>query len=308
MKAGIKELTGFRTSLESAREEKKKPYLQAGRIIDAEAKRIAAELIALEDPLKAAKKKVDDRVERERQERIARLQAKVDAIKAMPGQVRGKSSVEIEAMIDRVGEIDVMHDFFDLTREAVAAKDAAMNELTQMLGERLEFEVNEKARLQAEAERAELQRQLKAQQEENDRILREQQAEMQRQQDEIKRQQQEMQRQQDEMRQQREALERAQAALQQPAPAAEVAQVEAPVEVVAAKPAPATSKAKPDNRPWHAVVTDKSALIAAIAAGFGTEDLLIVDQAALDSLANDKRKALELPGVVAEPVPATHAA
>lgn len=308
VKDGIKELTTLRTRLEAVRKEVKEPYLQAGRIIDAEAKRITTELTTLEEPMKAAKKVVDDRVERERQERIARLQEKVDAIKAMPGQVRGKSSEEIEAMIDRVGEIDVMHDFFDLTREAVAAKDAAMNELTQMLGERLEFEVNEKARLQAEAERAELQRQLKAQQEENDRILREQQAEMQRQQDEIKRQQQEMQRQQDEMRQQREALERAQAALQQPAPAAEVAQVEAPAEVVAAKPAPATSKAKPDNRQWHAVVTDKSALIAAIAEGFGTEDLLIVDQAALDSLANDKRNSLELPGVVAQPVPATHAA
>ncbi|MDH1341873.1 DUF1351 domain-containing protein [Ectopseudomonas oleovorans] len=308
VKEGIKELTTLRTRLEGVRKEVKEPYLQAGRIIDAEAKRITTELTTLEEPMKAAKKEVDDRVERERQERIARLQAKVDAIKAMPGQVRGKSSQEIEAMYDRVGEIDATHDFFDLTREAVAARQAALDELTQMLTERLEFEVNEKARLQAEAERAELQRQLKAQQEENDRILREQQAEMQRQQDEIKRQQQEMQRQQDEMRQQREELERAQAALQQPAPAAEVAQVEAPVEVVAVKPAPATSKAKPDNRQWHAVVTDKSALIAAIAAGFGTEDLLIVDQAALDSLANDKRNSLELPGVVAQPVPATHAA
>ncbi|WFS20597.1 DUF1351 domain-containing protein [Pseudomonas sp. 905_Psudmo1] len=307
VKEGIKELTTLRTRLEGVRKEVKEPYLQAGRIIDAEAKRITTELTTLEEPMKAAKKEVDDRVERERQERIARLQAKVDAIKAMPGQVRGKSSQEIEAMYDRVGEIDAMHDFFDLTREAVAARQAALDELTKMLTERLEFEVNEKARLQAEAERAELQRQLKAQQEENDRILREQQAEMQRQQDEIKRQQQEMQRQQDEMRRQREELERAQAALQ-PAPAAEVAQVEAPAEVVAAKPAPATSKAKPDNRQWHAVVTDKSALIAAIAAGFGTEDLLIVDQAALDSLANDKRNSLELPGVVAQPVPATHAA
>ena len=59
---------------------------------------------------------------------------------------------------------------------------------------------------------------------------------------------------------------------------------------------------------WHAVVVDKSALIAAIAAGFGTEDLLIIDQAALDSLANDKRQALQLAGVVAEPVPANKAA
>ncbi|RRV29627.1 DUF1351 domain-containing protein [Pseudomonas sp. o96-267] len=302
VKEGIKELTTLRTRLEGVRKEVKEPYLQAGRIIDAEAKRITTELTTLEEPMKAAKKEVDDRVERERQERIARLQAKVDAIKAMPGQVRGKSSEEIEAMLDRVGEIDAAHDFFDLTKEAMAARQAALDELTQMLADRLEFEVNEKARLQAEAERAELQRQLKAQQEENDRILREQQAEMQRQQEEMRRQQEELQ-------QQREELARAQAALQPSAPvAAEPAKSEAPAEVVAAKPAPTTSKAKADNRQWRAVVVDKSSLIAAIAAGYATEDLLIIDQAALDSLANDKRNSLELPGVVAQPVPATHAA
>ncbi|HEJ3062534.1 TPA: YqaJ viral recombinase family protein [Pseudomonas aeruginosa] len=55
---------------------------------------------------------------------------------------------------------------------------------------------------------------------------------------------------------------------------------------------------------WRARVIDKSALIAAIAAGYATEDLLIIDQPALDSLANDKRQALDLAGVVAEPVSA----
>lgn len=83
------------------------------------------------------------------------------------------------------------------------------------------------------------------------------------------------------------------------------AQAEAP-----AAPVPARGTGGPMRQAstWHAVVTDKSALIAAIAAGFGTEDLLIIDQAALDSLANDKRQALELAGVVAEPLPANKAA
>lgn len=83
------------------------------------------------------------------------------------------------------------------------------------------------------------------------------------------------------------------------------AQAEAP-----AAPAPARGNGSSMRQAstWHAVVVDKSALIAAIAAGFGTEDLLIIDQAALDSLANDKRQALELAGVVAEPVPASQAA
>ncbi|OLU22979.1 hypothetical protein BVH03_22295 [Pseudomonas sp. PA15(2017)] len=289
VKDGIKELTGLRTKLEAARKAAKEPHLKAGRILDDEAKRITAALVALEDPMKAAKKVVDDRIERERQERIARLQKKVDAIVAMPGQVRGKSSQEITDMLDRVGEIDAMHDFYDLTKEAVAARQAALDELTQMLADRLEFEVAEEARQKAEAERAELQRKFD-----------EQQAEMQRQQQEI-------QRQQEEMRLQREQLERERAALQ---PAAPTSASPAPVTGVEAKAAatePGLAKrTAQDNHLWRGVVTDKSALIAAIAAGYGTEDLLIIDQLALDSLANDKRAALELPGVIAQPV--NHAA
>jgi len=55
---------------------------------------------------------------------------------------------------------------------------------------------------------------------------------------------------------------------------------------------------------WIARIVNKSAFIAAIAEGLATEDLLIVDQPALDSLANDKGQALKLPGVVVEKAPA----
>jgi myosin heavy subunit len=274
VKAGIKELTGLRTSLEAARKREKAPHLQAGKIIDDEAKRITDELVALEDPMKAAKKEVDDRVERERQERIARLQQKVDAIKAMPGQVRGKDSTAIAEMIDRCGEIDASHDFFDLTQEARAAQQAAMDELTQMLTDRLAFE-------QAERQRNELAAQLAEQQEK-----------MRRQQEEMDRQREEMARQQQELDRQR----------QQFAPTAEIA----------AEPAPAASEPASNSAPsrpaptlqLRARVVDKSAFIAAIADGLATEDLLIIDRPALDSLANDKGQSLNLPGVIVEPVPA----
>ncbi|HIE0255194.1 TPA: YqaJ viral recombinase family protein [Pseudomonas aeruginosa] len=76
-----------------------------------------------------------------------------------------------------------------------------------------------------------------------------------------------------------------------------------------AAPAPAhtagySRSATAPTTQWIARVTDKSALIAAIAAGYATEDLLIIDQPALDSLANDKRQALKLPGVIAKPATA----
>ncbi|WP_431484170.1 hypothetical protein [Pseudomonas solani] len=272
IKSGIKELTGLRTKLEDARKREKAPYLQAGQIIDTEAKRITAELVQLEDPMKAAKKEVDDRVERERQERVARLQVKVDAIKAMPGAVRGKSSAEISEMIDRCGEIDTTHDYFDLTKEATAAQQVALDELTQMLTDRLAFEASEKQRKELEAQQAELQRKMD-----------EQRAELERQRQELDLQRREL-----------------AAAREAAAPAEAVGEVELLQEPVPCKGFATASR-------WRARVIDKSALIAAIAAGYGTEDLLIIDQAALDSLADDERQAMQLPGVIAEPVPASAA-
>lgn len=295
IKVGIKELTTLRTSLEAARKREKAPYIQAGQIIDAEAKRITEELVLLESPMKAAKKEVDDRLERERQERIARLQQKVDAIRGMPAQVRGKSSDEISAMLDRVGEIDASHDFYDLTKEAIEVRQAALDELTQMLTDRLAFEQAERQRIELEAQKAEMRRELEAQQ-----------AEMRRQQDEFRQQQAEMQRQREEFeRQQQELAAARQKLAEQDVPAA--VEPEAPKAEAAPAPVqikPAAKAAEPIDTQWRARVTDKSALIAAIAAGYATEDLLIIDQPALDSLANDKRQALQLPGVTAEPVPA----
>lgn len=288
IKDGIKELTTLRTSLEAARKREKAPYLQAGQIIDAEAKRITEELVKLESPMKAAKKEVDDRVERERQERIARLQQKVDAIKAMPAQVRGKSSEEISAMLDRVGEIDASHDFYDLTKEAVEARQDALDELTQMLTDRLAFEQTERQRIELEAQQAEMKRQMEAQQ-----------AEMRRQQEEMQRQREEIERQQQDLAAARQQLteQDASAAIEPEAPKAEAAST--PIQIK-----PAAKATESTDTQWRARVTDKSALIAAIAAGYATEDLLMIDQPALDSLANDKRQELRLPGVTAEPVPA----
>lgn len=190
IKSGLKELVGLRNRLEDARKREKAPLLLAGKIIDDEAKRITAELVKLEDPMAVAKKAADERIEREQKERIARLQVKVDAIKGMPAQVRGKSSDEIAEMIDRCGEIDTAHDFYDLTKEAQEAQAMALGELAQMLTDRLAFEQAERQRLELEAQQAELNRQLE-----------EQRAQLQRQQDEINRQREELARQSAELQQ-----------------------------------------------------------------------------------------------------------
>ncbi|UXJ54869.1 hypothetical protein [Pseudomonas citronellolis] len=106
----------------------------------------------------------------------------------------------------------------------------------------------------------------------------------------------------EEERQRLELEQQETATAQQPDPVAEP-------EPAPAAPAPtraagySRSATAPATR-WIARIVDKSAFIAAIAEGLATEDLLIVDQPALDSLANDKGQALKLPGVVVEKAPA----
>lgn len=150
-KAGIKEITGYRTGLEKKRKEIKAPYLDAGKIIDAEARRITGELEALESPLKEAKQKVDEREAREKAERIAKLQAKVDAITAHIEEAKGKSADEIAAIIERVDAIDPLIDFYDLTQEAVAARKDALAALNTLYQDRAAWERMEREKAEADA-------------------------------------------------------------------------------------------------------------------------------------------------------------
>ncbi|HHF0638569.1 TPA: Heme peroxidase, partial [Pseudomonas aeruginosa] len=123
---------------------------------------------------------------------------------------------------------------------------------------------------------------------------------------EMRRQQEEMQRQREELaRQQQELAAARQQLAEQDTPVA--VEPEAPKAEVAPAPAqikPAGKAAEPSATQWRARVVDKTAFIAAIAEGLATEDLLVVDQPALDSLANSKGQTLNLPGVIVEKSPA----
>ncbi len=151
-KAGAKTLSSTRTAIESARKEIKQPYLDAGRAIDNEAKRITAEIKKIEAPLAALKKGWDDRLKREKEERIARLQKKVDAIKAFTTRAQGMNSEGIAELLESLEAIDTENDFYDLKREAIEAQAAARDRLAVMLDERIQFELAEKAKAKAEAE------------------------------------------------------------------------------------------------------------------------------------------------------------
>lgn len=86
VRTGLAELRSTRVAVEEARSTFKRPLLDIGNAIDAEAKRITAEIVNIEDPLRQEKKRIDDekdaikaakvaeeqRLIREEQEKIAR--------------------------------------------------------------------------------------------------------------------------------------------------------------------------------------------------------------------------------------------
>jgi len=150
VKSACSDLVSRRTSLEDARKKAKQPYLDGGRIIDKEAKRITVALVELEDPMKAAKKLVDDREKREKEERLARLREKIAGIRGFVGKARGLESAEVAKLIEEVDAIDCSKDFYDLSVEAAEARTETLTYLNEIYSERLQFEISEKERKELE--------------------------------------------------------------------------------------------------------------------------------------------------------------
>lgn len=170
------ELREHRVALEKERVRIKAPALERCRQIDSEAKRITAELEALECPIDDQIKAEEQRKEREKlareqaeRERVEALHAKFNAIKALPLRAVDATAEQIQAVIaeaqampfDDFPEDMVAAAKFEV-RLAVAALSAALDkrlaadaEQARILAEREELERlrAEHAALQAEAER-----------------------------------------------------------------------------------------------------------------------------------------------------------
>lgn len=162
-RAARRELVSLRTGLEAKRKELKAPLLAQAALVDSEAKRITAEVLALEKPIddqiKADEvRREAERVARERaeQERVARIQASIRAIAETALRAVGKPSGAIESEIDALEAFEVDASYDEFQPGAQAAKDAALAQLRTLHGAALANE-QEAARLQAE--RIELARQ-----------------------------------------------------------------------------------------------------------------------------------------------------
>ena len=178
-RAARRELVSLRTSLEEKRKELKAPALERLRLIDDEAKAIKAAILELEDPIDQLITAEEQRRERERAERRATEEARVDgiiqrkiaafgsyAIRAM-----GEPSAAIEDLIrELVGKEPDEATYQEFHGRAAAAHSAALAGLRQAA--RL---AEERARLEAERLAEEQRRAEQAQKEAAERAERERQ-------------------------------------------------------------------------------------------------------------------------------------
>lgn len=156
--SSIRECRELRVSIEAKRKDMKADSLAYGRAVDKVAKYLTEEIEAIEEPIKAAKKIVDDRIENERleaerkanEERLAAERAKREEEERKLAEERAKLEAERKAM-EEAQRIE---------RERLAAERAA---------------IEAEQRRQREAAEAELAKQ-RAAIEEEQRKVREQQA------------------------------------------------------------------------------------------------------------------------------------
>lgn len=158
---GRAELRRLRVDLEKKRVEIKAPALKRCQLIDSEAKRITAELSALEDPIDAQikteeQRKEAERAERERreQERLARINDNIASLHRWPLVALRRNAAEIEQLIaDLVAEPITADGYAEFIGAAEIARASSLAALRHAL----------EGRQQQEAEAAELARRKAAQ-------------------------------------------------------------------------------------------------------------------------------------------------
>jgi len=306
------ELVKLRTSLEAKRVEIKAPALERCRLIDAEAARIKAELVAIENPIDAQIKAEERRREEEKaaaaaaeRARVTAIQERIAQIRGAPGRLATATSALLADAITRLEQRDLTEaDFGDWLTEATSARSQTLLTLTTMLQERLQAEqkaeadriAQEAERVRIAAERAELAK-LRAEQAARDAEARQQreaeeaaararrqveEAELARQRADIEAR--ERAQREDQARQQREAAERERARIEAEA-AAQRAANEAAESKRRAEAAEAALKAERDAEASRLAARQK--LVLQEQQGTDAEALARILEAALDSNLTD---------------------
>lgn len=146
-KKGRAEVRGYRTALESKRKEIKAPALERCALIDAEAKRITAELIALEDPIDKQIKKEEERKEAEKAakaeaERLALVQimTRLANIRNIPLLAAASTSDTVMDDIERLEALEIDDSFKTYYGEAAEAKATSLQKLREIYAAKVRAE------------------------------------------------------------------------------------------------------------------------------------------------------------------------
>jgi colicin import membrane protein len=161
-KTGRNELRGYRTSLEAKRVEIKAPALERCRLIDAEAKRITAELEALENPIAAQIKIEEDRIAAEKEakeaalrKRVEEIQGRLTAMRELPIVSFSATSEQMQEYITALEAQQITAETFgDFVPDAEHLKTATLATMKLNLNTKLAQE-EEAARLKAQREELE---------------------------------------------------------------------------------------------------------------------------------------------------------
>lgn len=172
-----------RFEVERIRKEAKAPILALGRRIDSEAQRIIAAVREVEKPIDDQITAEEQRIERERQEAVAREMARAAAITArirdirdLPLRAVGKTSAQLASLNQQLNVLGTGFDFMEFAAQRDEAFNAAGGTLATLYRETLRQE--EEAEQQRQR-RIELER-LHQEQAERDRLAREEQERRQR--------------------------------------------------------------------------------------------------------------------------------
>jgi colicin import membrane protein len=153
------EIRDWRTGLEKERKKIKEAVLERGRLIDSEAKRITAELIALEDPIDTLIKDEEGKKERERiakeeaeKTRVANIQAKMDRYRNLIFITRGYTAEQLCELIVSVRDEPItLEEYQEFASSAELTRTQAVSEINKLYEEEVEKE-KEKARIARERE------------------------------------------------------------------------------------------------------------------------------------------------------------
>jgi tetrahydromethanopterin S-methyltransferase subunit G len=154
----------IRIDLEKMRKQIKAPALERSRLIDAEAARITAELVALEKPIEEQIKAEERREQEEREAkerahkaRIDTIMQKLDFISGSVGKAFGKTSLEISAILAGIISYDIKtKGFAEFEEKAEKEKANAIADLKILLAGAEAMERQQVAMQEMEAKQKEL--------------------------------------------------------------------------------------------------------------------------------------------------------